>query len=104
MTRAYEETRINLKTMEREHVANWSFTVYPGDNTHLTVCRDRIVKTVEVRESNEFVFRLLKTRIEAIGGANGIFKYIDNELFREASACFAWQVLKHCFFECRRAK
>lgn len=101
MTRIYEERCLNLETMEFEHVANWSFTIYPGNNCALTVCRNGVVKSVQVKENPRYVFRLLKTRIEGIGGATGIFKYIDDALFNNFCADFAWKILKHCFYDCK---
>lgn len=103
MTRRYEETTYNRETKQVEHVADWSFTVYPGDNTHITVCRDGVVKTVKVVRDSELVYRLQKTQVKAIDGAEGLFNYLDRELFESPSSCLAWKVLRHCFFDCKAA-
>ena len=104
MTRSYMEKRINLETMQPEILAHWSFTVYPGNNDVLTVCRNGITKTVEVKDNSGFTYRLLKTRIEGNGGANGIFKFLDDCLFNEFMECDAWRILHHCIETCRAAK
>lgn len=72
MTRRYEETIYNRETKQFEHVADWSFTVYLGDNNHITVSRDGVVKTVRVIADSEFVYKLQKTQVRAKGGATGL--------------------------------
>lgn len=104
MTRSYGETRYNIENKEFEHVAHWSFTIYPGDNNHMTVCRDGVIKTVFVEESGEYVVALRKQKILAIDGASGLFEFLDNELARDSFSCWAWRTLKHCFFTCKEAK
>lgn len=104
MTRCYDEYMINMETRQRELVAKWGFMVYPGDNNHLSVSRNGIVKTVYVEESTEFVFKLLKTKIKAIGGASGIFNQLDNWLYEDFCNSFAWKVLRHCFYDCKEAE
>lgn len=47
MTRRYTETHFNEETREIENVAEWSFSIYPGDNQTFTVCRDGVAKMLE---------------------------------------------------------
>lgn len=103
MTRAYTETTWNIEKNEREVVADWSFTIYPGDNNHITVCRNGVTKTVKVVEDREFVYKLQKTQVKAIDGANGLFNFIDKALFECFMDSMAWKVLRHCFFDCKAA-
>lgn len=103
MTRRYEETTYNLERKQREHVADWSFTVYPEDNNHITVSRDGVVKTVRVITDSEFVYKLQKTQIKANGGAVGLFEFIDKALFENFMSTMAWKVLRYCFFDCKAA-
>jgi hypothetical protein len=103
MTRRYEEEHYNRKTDKMEHTADWSFTIYPGDNNHLTVSRDGVTKTVKVVPDIEFVYKLQKTQVRAIGGAEGLYNFLDRELFECSTSCMAWKVLRHCFFDCKAA-
>lgn len=103
MTRGYQERRYNMQAREFETVADWTFTVYPGDNEHLTVSRNRNVKTVRVEDCSEFVFSLKRTKVVAQGGASGLFEFIDKELYRDEFSSFAWKILRHCFFDCKAA-
>lgn len=103
MTRAYIEEHYNMETRQMEKEADWSFSVYPGDNKHFTVCRNGVVKTVRVVEDSEFVYKLQKTQIKAREGAEGLFKFVDDELARCSASCMAWKVLRYCFFDCKAA-
>lgn len=103
MTRRYEETTYNREEKQIEHIADWSFTVYPEDNYHITVSRNGVVKTVKVITDSEFVYKLQKTQIKARGGAKGLFEFIDKALFEDFMASLAWKVLRHCFFDCKAA-
>lgn len=103
MTRRYEETTYNRETKQFEHVADWSFTVYPGDNKHITVSRDGVVKTVRVVTDSDFVYKLQKAHVRAKGGATELFDFIDKALYEKFMDTMAWKVLKHCFFDCKAA-
>lgn len=103
MTRRYTEGHYNMETKQTEKVADWSFSIYPGDNKHFTVYRDGVVKTVRIVEDSEFVYKLQKTQVKARDGAEGLFKFVDDELARCSASCMAWKVLKHCFFDCKAA-
>ena len=104
MTRSYTERHFDLNAREWVYEAEWSFTVYHGDNEHFTVCRDGAVKTVLVEESWEYVYGLRKSKVLAMGGARGLFDFIDKELADSDLSVWAWKVLKHCFFTCKEAK
>ena len=103
MTRSYQEARYDMQHGCWEIVANWSFTVYPGDNEHLTVSRNGEVKTVRVQSSNDNIYGLYRTKVLAMGGAHGLFGFMDKELFADNLSTFAWKVLRHCFFDCKAA-
>ena len=103
MTRGYQERQYNMQAREFEKVADWTFAVYPGDNEHLTVSRNGVVKTVRVEDCSEFVYSLKCTKVLARGGASGLFEFIDKELYNDEFTCFAWKVLRHCFFDCKAA-
>lgn len=104
MTRNYDETRYNLDAKVFELVARWSFTVYPKDNEHITVSRDGVAKTILVEECGEYLVSLRKSKVLAIGGASGLFNFLDKELYEDEFSCWAWKTLRHCFFDCKEAK
>lgn len=102
MTRIYEETRYDKEADALVHVANWSFTVYPGSSEQFTVCKNGVAKTVRVEDcGSEFVYKLLKTKIKAQGGAHGLFERLDQWLSEKFEECHAWKVLRWCFDTCR---
>lgn len=103
MTRNYTQTRYNRETKQLEDVANWSFSVYPGDNDHFTVCKDGIVKTIKVKSDWDFTYKLQKTQVKARDGASGLFKFVDWALSEKIMERNAWQVLDWCFDTCKAA-
>ena len=103
MTRSYEERHFNMNGREWIVDAVWSFATYPGDNEHFTVTRNGESKTILVENDVSFVIGLRKTKILASGGAHGLFNFIDNALFEDFNAVWAWKALKHAFFTCKAA-
>lgn len=101
MTRSYIENRFNPDTKQSDFVAKWSFSVYPGVNNCMTVCRNGVAKTVKVSDDDLNVYKLQKTQVKAIGAASGLFKFLDDALFNGFAECLAWKVLNHCFFSCK---
>ena len=102
MTRIYEETRYDKEADALVHVANCCFTVYPGSSEQFTVCKNGVAKTVRVEDcGSEFVYKLLKTKVKAAGGAHGLFEWLDMCLSEKFEECHAWKVLRWCFDTCR---
>ena len=102
-TRTYAEHRFNHDTWRMESVARWSFSTYPGNNSILTVSRNGVTKTVEVRERMGFTYRLMRDHVEADGGAEGLFRFLDDCLFHRCMEVLAWKVLRHCLYNCKEA-
>ena len=88
------------KQNELVKIADWSFSA-SEDNTHFTVCRNRISKTVMVKKDHEFAFKLQKTQVKAAGGANGLSNFVYKALSENFADCLAWKILNWCFYDCR---
>lgn len=97
MTRRYSEKHYDLETRDFKVEAEWSFTTYPGDNKTFTVCRNGIVKSINVVDDPEYSYKLTKNKVIAKDGAAGVFKFVDDALYNGFMECLAWKILNHCF-------
>lgn len=73
----------------------YSFSIYPGDNSIMTISRDGITKTVKIEDCSENVYKLERGRIKAHNGAKGLFEFLDDCLFEDFATCLAYQILDH---------
>lgn len=97
MTRCYTESHYNGNTKQWETAASWSFTIYPHDDTIFTVCRNGVVKSMNVIDST-YIYHLNANIIYAKKGAFGLFGFVDNALYERFQECLAWRIL-HWIFE-----
>lgn len=87
-----------------ESVDTFTFSVYPGNNNLLTVTKNGTSKTVTIEDCRgEYVYKLTKSRIKSIGGASGLFEFIDRALFENFMACHAWRILDYVMDEMKPA-
>lgn len=102
MPRIYKEVKYDRELDALVHVADWSFTVYSGNSEQFTVCKNGAAKTVRVEDCGSgFVYKLLKTKVKAQGGAHGLFERLDRWLSEKFMEDHAWKVLHWCFDTCR---
>lgn len=57
------------------------------ENERIFVEHDGITKSMRVIEYGEYIYKLQKTQIKAIGGAKGLYSYMKTEV-EEESPCF----------------
>jgi hypothetical protein len=74
---------------------SYTFSIYPRDNEAFTVCKNGVTKTVRVVDDAEYTYKLMKTQIKAKGGAEGLYRYVDDALFNHFMECNAWKILNH---------
>lgn len=87
-----------------ESIDKFTFSIYPGNNNLLTVTKNGNTKTAYIEDcGSEYVFKLMKSRIKAMGGASGLFEYIDRALFEKFMDCYAWRILNYIMDEMKPA-
>ena len=95
MTRRFERFEYNRNTEKSELTHVYTIAIYPGNNDIITITRDGKYKTVRVIECSDYVYKLQKTQIKAIGGATGLFKFIDDHLSEKFAECWAYTIMDH---------
>lgn len=83
-------------------VHHWAFGA-EGEN-RFTVERDGEQKAVLVADDRSFVYKLMKTRIKADGGAKGLFAYLKGEVETVGSIHRVDKVLNWAFDSCKPMK
>ena len=68
------------KEIGRENVT-YIVAVYPGRNDIITLTRGDVSRTFSVVEDREFTYKVQKSRLKAKDGAEGLFKYLQDETF-----------------------
>lgn len=76
---------------------------YKAHGEFLTVSRNGIEKTVKVERSGDYVYRLYKTKIKAIDGAQGVEKFLLRELDGPME-CYAHRLLDFVIDSMKPAK
>ncbi len=72
------------------------FSVDSEDNNHLTVVKNGIRKAVYIEDcGSEYVYKLLKTKIQANHGANGLFDFMEKALDERFLDGAVWSILDH---------
>lgn len=94
-TRRFERFEYNRNTEKSEHTHTYTIAIYPHNNDIITITRDGKYKTVKVIECSDFVYKLQKTQIKAIGGATGLFEFLDKHLTENFATCWAYQIMDH---------
>ena len=94
-TRRFERFEYNRNTEKSEYTHTYTIAIYPGNNDIITITRDGIYKTVKVVECSDYCFKLQKTQIKAIGGATGLFEFIDKHLSEKFAERWAYQIMDH---------
>lgn len=69
-----------------EIVTNWTIAIYPYKNDILTISRNGEYKTVRVISDPEWAIKVMKTQVKAIGGAKGLFDFLDRNCSRSSTA------------------
>lgn len=57
-----------------------SVAIYSDNNNIITFTRNGISKTVKVKEDFEYSYKLQKTQIKAVGGARGLYDFIQRHV------------------------
>ena len=102
----YTEQRYNTQTKTFDAPVKWIFA--PAGRYHLIVERHEngtFQKRVYfVQPCGEYVYRLLKTKICAIDGAEGIYKNMEEWAESGTCAAFLNKILHHCFDVMKEAR
>lgn len=95
----FEEFSFNLETRKRTKVADWKVFPADGDNGRVIIQKQSATKVFRVDDDCEFVFKALKTKIKAIGGAAGLVNWMIQD--KDFMSCrivnllnFAWDTMK----------
>ena len=62
-----------------EKVGEIKYTIIEEGDNNLRFTNGKHEKTVPVCNSDEFVYQIRKTRINAMGGRNGLLKFMEKE-------------------------
>lgn len=84
---------------EMKHSHDWAF--WAEGRNRLTVERDGEQKTVKVVHDGEFIVKLMKTQIKAMGGAVQLVKFMVEEFKDSDFSVWAWKVLHWAFDSCK---
>lgn len=88
-----------------ESIDEFTVSICEDNNNMITVEKNGRKKTVFVKECrSKYVYRLLKTRVEARGEAAGLFKFITDALPFGLFSCSTWHILDHIADEMRPAQ
>lgn len=95
--RVYPQNENGCTSVSRSYVKSvdvFVFSVDPEDNRHLTVVKNGIRKTVYIEDcGSEYVYKLLKTKIKANNGANGLFDFMAKTLDEKFMESYTWSIL-----------
>ena len=106
----YQETTFDMNTRQNIKVADWSVIAGGLHNNKIIIQKitpnyqrgDIIKKVINVEECDEFVFKALKTKIKAIGGAEGLVNWMVKNA--DTFECrirqllnYAWDEMKYYF-------
>lgn len=104
----FTETTWNSAENRREEVAKWTLATHPGANyiifqreTADTKPGDKIKKVIRVEPDNDFVVKLLKTRINAKGGAAGLYEFLWKCIDENFCLTWVYTTCNHAWFTCK---
>lgn len=93
-----EATSFSCADREWDHSVRWHIHVPPLDNIHLFIIREELgagaAKSVIVEDCYDYIYSVLKTKVKARGGNMGLFKFLDDSLFKDPLDGFAWNCIK----------
>lgn len=108
----FSEYTINMETRERVKVADWAVLPAGLHNDKIIVEKitparksgDIIKKVFKVEDTDGYIYKLLKTKINAQGGANGLVDWMlecqrENigDTFVRRVLNYAWDEMKYYF-------
>ena len=101
----YHETTFDMNTRQSIKVADWSVVPSGLHNNSIIIQKitpnyqrgDVIKKVIKVEECDEFVFKALKTKIKAIGGAEGLVDWMIKDV--DTFDCRIRQLLNYAWDE-----
>lgn len=77
-------------------------SIYPWQSEKCVVIqKGYAINTVLVKHNHEYTFRLLKTRIEANGGVDGLLEFIKRCSEKNIMHDLAKKILDHALYSCR---
>ena len=107
----YTETTYNMEKRQIEKVADWA--VVPTMNNNSIIVQkitpqykkgDVIKKVFKVENCDDFVYKVMKTKIKAIGGAEGFVDWMQKCKDENIMTCyvtnalnFAWDKMKYMY-------
>lgn len=104
----FTETTWNTAEDRRENVAKWTLATHPGANyiifqreTADTKPGDKIKKVIRVKPDEDFTFELLKTRINAKGGAAGLYEFLWKCVNDNFGLSWVYKICNHAWFTCK---
>lgn len=100
----YKEEHYNIKNKELETICTWFFAA--RDNCIIIERHDEQntgKKVFRVEENNEYVFKLLKTKILARGGAVGLCDFM-RDIYGRGARSWTETILNYCYYNMREAK
>ena len=102
------ENTIDINTKEITKVADWTVVPAGLHNNKIIIQKitphtkngDSIKKVIKVEDCDGYVFKVLKTKIKAIGGAEGLVDWMikDQDLFEcriRQLLNYAWDKMKY---------
>lgn len=88
-----------------ESVDTFNFSTVPGSNDLLTVSKNGVSKIVYIEDcGGEYVYKCMKAKIKARGGANGLFDFMKKAFDDKFMDCCALLVLNHAIDKMTPAK
>lgn len=102
----YIETTFDMKERKSVKVAEWWFVAH---GNILVIEKHGVSgtfqkKNIKVEPNDEYVFSLLKTKIKAIGGAEGLAKFMGGEVVKNSYSCWVSKILNHAMDTMKEAK
>lgn len=93
-----EISNFSHKDREYSHSIRWHLHIPPLDNKHLFISREEngetASKSVIVEDCYDYIYSILKTKVKARGGNAGLFKFLDDSLFKNSLDGLAWHCIK----------
>lgn len=72
-------TSVSRRVLRGIH--KYSIDKIPGRNDLLVFTKDGQRKVVKIEDNREFTYKAMKTKIKAIGGAEGLYEFCSDEFW-----------------------
>lgn len=103
----FTETTFDVEKRKNINIADWSVVPSGLHNNSIIIQKitpttkkgDIIKKVIKVEDCDEYIFRVLKTKIKAIGGAEGLVNWMLQCQKENFMMCKVKQVLNYAWDE-----